>query len=67
MSAQEECVAAEVAADAGLIYVSDATPGIGRRKRGSGFSYLRPDGTAVVDFHDCDRSFQRQQAAPALA
>ena len=27
----------------GLIYVSDSEPGIRRRRRGSGFSYLRPD------------------------
>jgi DNA topoisomerase-1 len=37
------------AADAGLRYVSDATPGITRRRRGQGFSYHRPDGSLVDD------------------
>jgi DNA topoisomerase-1 len=38
------------AADAaGLRYVNDATPGIHRRKRGTGFSYERPDGTVITD------------------
>jgi len=37
-----------VAADeAGLYYVNDARPGITRRRRGSGWSYRRPDGKAV--------------------
>jgi DNA topoisomerase-1 len=31
------------AAATGLIYVSDSDPGIRRRRRGSGFSYLKPD------------------------
>jgi DNA topoisomerase-1 len=39
---------AEVAARAaGLRYVSDAKPGIRRVRRGTGFSYLGPDGKAV--------------------
>ena len=33
----------------GLIYVSDAEPGIERRKRGKGFYYLGTDGRAVTD------------------
>jgi len=37
------------AAEAGLRYVSDATPGIRRRRTGAGFSYLRPDGRVVRD------------------
>jgi DNA topoisomerase-1 len=35
------------AAEAGLRYVSDAAPGIRRRRSGSGFSYLAPDGAPV--------------------
>lgn len=38
--------AAEVA---GLVYVSDAEPGIARRRRGRGFSYHHPDGDLVSD------------------
>ena len=34
---------------AGLRYVSDREPGISRQKRGTGFSYHRPDGTLVED------------------
>src|SRR5687768_3687629 len=37
------------AADAGLIYVSDADPGIARRRSGRGFSYRAPDGSTVRD------------------
>jgi DNA topoisomerase-1 len=33
--------------DAGLYYVTDERPGITRRRRGKGFSYHHPDGTAV--------------------
>ena len=32
---------------AGLTYVSDAAPGIVRKKRGTGFSYVGPDGVVV--------------------
>jgi DNA topoisomerase-1 len=40
----------EAAADAaGLRYVSDAKPGISRRKAGNGFFYLKPDGERVSD------------------
>lgn len=35
------------AGDAGLHYVSDATAGITRRRRGQGFSYHRPDGSLI--------------------
>ena len=38
--------AAEVA---GLVYVTDAEPGISRRRRGKGFSYHVADGDAVSD------------------
>lgn len=31
----------------GLVYVTDAMPGIRRLRRGRGFSYLAPDGTAI--------------------
>jgi DNA topoisomerase-1 len=55
MSAQEACDPAEVAVDAGLIYVSDTMPGIRRRKRGSGFSYLRPDGSVITDRRERER------------
>lgn len=33
---------------AGLVYVSDAEPGITRRRRGTGFSYHYPDGSLVT-------------------
>lgn len=33
--------------DAGLFYVTDTGPGIARRKRGKGFSYVDPDGKPV--------------------
>ncbi|MDQ2084736.1 DNA topoisomerase IB [Xanthobacteraceae bacterium Astr-EGSB] len=39
----------ETAAEAGLRYVSDARPGIRRRRAGRGFSYRRPDGSRVSD------------------
>jgi len=39
----------ESAREAGLRYVSDDRPGIRRRRAGSGFRYLRPDGSAVKD------------------
>ncbi len=40
---------AAVAQGAGLRYVSDAQPGITRRRRGKGFSYHHPDGSLVDD------------------
>ncbi len=39
----------ESARAAGLRYVSDAKPGIQRHKRGTGFRYTHPDGSAVKD------------------
>src|SRR4051812_19195962 len=39
----------ESARAAGLRYVSDASPGIRRRRAGSGFSYVGPTGSAVRD------------------
>jgi DNA topoisomerase I len=46
----------ETAAEAaGLRYVTDAEPGIGRRRRGRGFSYHRADGTTVRDQRVVDR------------
>ena len=52
----------QAAADAaGLRYVSDEAPGIRRHRRGRGFSYLRPDGTAITDRDERDRI-----AAPAV-
>jgi DNA topoisomerase IB len=47
--------AAEAAVDAGLIYVSDADPGIARRRAGKGFAYRLPDGGAVRDAGTLDR------------
>ena len=40
---------------AGLTYVSDATPGIRRRRRGSSFQYIGPDGRTVRDPDDLAR------------
>jgi len=40
---------AESAQAAGLRYVSDASPGIRRRRAGRGFSYVGPDGRPVRD------------------
>ena len=34
---------------AGLEYVTDAMPGIRRRRHGRGFKYVGPDGSAVRD------------------
>ena len=39
----------------GLIYVSDAEPGIERQKRGKGFHYLGPDHRAVTTQRTLDR------------
>ncbi len=39
----------EAAEAAGLTYVSDAAPGISRRRAGKGFRYIGPTGTAVRD------------------
>src|SRR5207247_5052569 len=37
------------AREAGLRYTTDARPGIGRRRRGTGFTYLGPDRKAIRD------------------
>jgi DNA topoisomerase-1 len=47
--------AALAAADAGLRYVSDASPGLRRVRCGRGFRYLRADGTAATDAATRDR------------
>jgi DNA topoisomerase-1 len=39
----------DAAESAGLRYVSDARPGIRRRRSGKGFKYLRPDGSKLCD------------------
>jgi DNA topoisomerase-1 len=44
--ASETMVAAE---SAGLVYVTDAEPGITRRRAGRGFSYTGPDGRRITD------------------
>ncbi|MBL8580077.1 MAG: DNA topoisomerase IB [Mesorhizobium sp.] len=41
--------ARKAARRAALAYVTDAEPGIRRRKSGAGFSYLRPSGNPVAD------------------
>ncbi|CAN5658452.1 DNA topoisomerase IB [soil metagenome] len=41
--------AQDAANSAGLVYVSDETPGISRRRQGRGFSYRLPDGRQVHD------------------
>jgi len=43
------------AESAGLRYVSDQQPGICRRKAGTGFGYVRPDGTRLCDPHSLAR------------
>ena len=43
------------AADAGLVYVTDAQPGIRRVKHGKGFRYLYPDGSPVEDEKNLER------------
>ncbi|MEB3046726.1 DNA topoisomerase IB [Rhizobium mulingense] len=40
---------AEAITELGLIYVSDTEPGIRRRRKGKGFSYVMPDGTTLSD------------------
>ncbi len=39
----------------GLIFSSDAEPGIQRKRRGRGFTYIYPDGTPVKNSPDLDR------------
>src|SRR5215207_1173097 len=45
----------ESAHAAGLRYVTDAMPGIRRRRRGRGFAYLGADGRSVTDPSELDR------------
>lgn len=45
LGAPSEAPQAEV--PQGLIYVTDAMPGVRRLRRGKGFSYLAPDGTTI--------------------
>lgn len=45
----------ESAQAAGLWYVTDATPGIRRRRRGRGFVYLGPDGSPIRDAGELER------------
>ncbi|MBB3914625.1 DNA topoisomerase IB [Rhizobium fabae] len=40
---------AEAITELGLVYVSDAEPGIRRRRKGKGFSYVMPDGKTLAD------------------
>jgi DNA topoisomerase-1 len=47
--------APEHAAAPDLVYVSDQDPGIRRKRAGTGFSYLRPDGDPVKDAATLDR------------
>jgi DNA topoisomerase-1 len=44
-----------VARDAGLRYVNDDDPGIVRRRAGSGFAYVAPDGSRIRDDADLRR------------
>lgn len=52
----------DAAKQAGLVYVSDAEPGIGRRRAGKGWSYRMPNGSAAVDAKTIARI--RQLAIP---
>jgi DNA topoisomerase-1 len=45
----------ESAEAAGLRYVSDIMPGIRRRRAGRGFTYLRPDGSAINNGNELAR------------
>src|SRR5215213_8663918 len=45
----------ESAQAAGLRYVSDTTPGIRRKRSGSGFSYVAPDGKVIKDATEISR------------
>ncbi len=43
------CINQQVAAEEGLRYVTDATPGITRRRCGKGFAYYHPGGRRVTE------------------
>lgn len=45
----------ETVAEAGLVYVSDAMPGIRRKRAGDDFEYVGPDGKKVKDPSELDR------------
>jgi DNA topoisomerase I len=45
----------EVSIAAGLVYVSDAEPGISRIRRGSGFRYVSPNGKPIRDTRELAR------------
>jgi len=47
--------ALQAAKEAGLVYVSDETPGIARQRAGDGFAYRDPGGRAVRDQATLDR------------
>jgi DNA topoisomerase IB len=51
----EHDAAAPVVAEAGLVYVSDAMPGIRRMRRSDSFDYVRPDGRRVTDAAELER------------
>ena len=47
--------AAQMADEAGLIYVSDAEPGIRRQRAGKGFSYLTPENRRLASAKELER------------
>ena len=49
MSPEQTEAARQAAAAAGLRHVSDARPGLRRKRRGDGFAYLGPDGKPLRD------------------
>jgi DNA topoisomerase-1 len=49
MSQEAAREASEIAADAGLLYVSDQSPGIRRKRQGSHFRFIDPAGKPVRD------------------
>src|ERR671930_295205 len=53
--AAEATAPEESAREAGLRYVSDAGPGIRRRRRGTGFEYVGPEGERIGDGQTLDR------------
>lgn len=52
------------ARDAGLLYVTDTTPGITRRRAGRGFTYIGPNGRRIADRASIER-IQRLAIPPA--
>jgi DNA topoisomerase-1 len=55
MSSEASIAALQAARDAGLKWVSDTTPGIHRKRKGSGFVYAYADGKAVRDLDQLQR------------